>query len=549
MSENVLDAKMTLENSGFVAGMNKAREATARATDVMRTAVMGLTGLGAAFGAFRSVEGVIDGVMGAFERGRNLMDLSRQTTTNVRDLVVLQQAFRDSGASADSVGHTIFMLQKALGGVSEEGLPTAHIFQQLGLNMAQLKGMDTVAQFQAIAKSLSQLRDPSEQSAAAMQIFGRSASEVMGLLRDPDAFGNATKNVGGIGTMMQKNSAAFAQVSKSMELIKTNVDAAFAGIATGLAPALQQVSNAVNSIDFAGWGQKIGRAVAMLIEAFSSGKIFSLLRLGLTVAFEEAINVMYGGIFGLAGALQAEFAHVPQLLRDAFAMLTNPNFYKGIGELLLGAFMSIQGRLVQVMVTVADALGNRLADVLEHVPHYGKEMAAAMRADLAAGTTVMGNMTAAENAQGASMLSAGASDVRSASGNLVGDYLSTLRDEFRAFMGAFSANKAFDTSSAYKQIGDILVKLNQAIQPKSGGETTPAGGGDNGGHGLGRTEAYKAPEADRLAKIGLFVGNAPSAPGLAEAKRTAAATEKANVLLKMIEGHLLKTGWQPARYA
>jgi hypothetical protein len=36
---------------------------------------------------------------------------------------------------------------------------------------------------------------------------------------------------------------------------------------------------------------------------------------------------------------------------------------------------------------------------------------------------------------------------------------------------------------------------------------------------------FKTPDADRFAKLGLFIGSAPQTPGLGEAKRTAQATE------------------------
>jgi hypothetical protein len=74
----------------------------------------------------------------------------------------------------------------------------------------------------------------------------------------------------------------------------------------------------------------------------------------------------------------------------------------------------------------------------------------------------------------------------------------------------------------------------------------PAPGDQQGDHGLGREHAYKPPDADRLAKIGLFVGGSPATPGLTEAKRTAAASEQTNKLLTVIEGKLVKGGWQSA---
>jgi hypothetical protein len=41
-----------------------------------------------------------------------------------------------------------------------------------------------------------------------------------------------------------------------------------------------------------------------------------------------------------------------------------------------------------------------------------------------------------------------------------------------------------------------------------------------------------------IAKLGLFIGGAPQAPGISEARRTAKATEESRALLKQILVHL-----------
>jgi hypothetical protein len=75
--------------------------------------------------------------------------------------------------------------------------------------------------------------------------------------------------------------------------------------------------------------------------------------------------------------------------------------------------------------------------------------------------------------------------------------------------------------------------------PKAG--ASDAGGDKETNQPLPRTsplDHFKAPDIDRWAKVGLFLGGAPQTPGLSEARRAAKAAEESCKLLKQV---LLKT--------
>jgi hypothetical protein len=558
---------MTLDASQFVDATERARAACSKTVGAFKTVALGLSGLGAAFAAFRSVEGIVSGVMNQFENGRQLMELSRATQTNVRDLVVLQQAFRNAGASADSVGHAIFMLQKSLGGINEAGEPTAHAFGQIGLSIASLKKLDTVSQFQAIAQGIEKIKDPSRQSAAAMGIFGRSAMEVMGLLRDPQAFSAAVKEMGPMADVMARNAEQFEKVSKSMELMKLKVQSIFTGIAAGVAPALQGVLDLVNKIDFTKWGVEIGNVISVLTQAFKDGKLKDIVTLSLTIAFKNAVNdfagMMQAVMQGLGAGIGAFFT------QDFFDGLKSG--FIGVAEAFGAALIENLSGLINDLISAANYIParNNAVHALEgDARNINEARAASKDADYAYNrinnpdsspaqieqakqTAIAGHLALAKAAKQASddlglvslsmkeyiaahhndSIQLGGLDANGLRGKSATD-LGVATTKIKASMGVFGQSlvdiaktmkkvSVFDTTADQASLGKLVASLPQPAQPGSAVSPGAAGASVNE-----RSLSYKMPDSDRLAKVGLFIGGSPATPGLTEAKRTAAATER-----------------------
>ena len=106
------------------------------------------------------------------------------TGQTVRDTMILRKAFADAG-DVPLEGNLIRM-QAALGGVNEEGLPTAHIFTQLGLSIANLQKMSPEKQVEAILGAVNKLGNQSSKMAAIRGIFGRGGADMLAI--DPKQF-------------------------------------------------------------------------------------------------------------------------------------------------------------------------------------------------------------------------------------------------------------------------------------------------------------------------------------------------------------------------
>jgi len=288
----------------------------------------------------------------------------------------------------------------------------------------------------------------------------------------------------------------------------------------------------------------------------------------LTLAFEKAVNVMYGAIFGMAAAWQTVFAHIPQLLKDAFSMLINPNFWIGIGELLFAGIQSIQGRMTLLFIGVANALANRLADILDNIPFF-EDVVEKIRGMSNTGTQAAASVIGQSTAQADKYTQSGLAKISGAVSPVLQEYSTTLSDELSRAISAAQTSKAIDTTGNEDKLqSDITGEAQKAAQAQNNvaqstapGTTAPASVVTTTAPSPGTTVSaasttttttpappppastpsdsrYKLPEADRLTKLGLFTAGSLQMPGLSEAKRTANASEKMAGTLQQVLTHL-----------
>ena len=249
----------------------------------------------------------------AFDTGGMLSDLQAQTGELPGTLMVLRQAFQDTGVGADGLGQTLAIMRKSLGGISEDGQPTGKMFKQLGLNIAELQGMGAQEQLQAIGGAISTLKSPAEQTAAAMGVFGRSGAKMLTFLKDPAAIGTAQKSLGGLPDLMSRNAAAFDTVSDRIGRIKQKGDGLWAGIAEGLAPLADSVTASLDGVDLTGLGQKIGLFAGVTMDGFAA------MGQALGESLGSASDWWGEKMTGLADWLRGDFDTVGDALWDSFA--------------------------------------------------------------------------------------------------------------------------------------------------------------------------------------------------------------------------------------
>lgn len=290
---NVLQFTLGLATGGFVSSLKNVDKH-----------LVGFIGGIASFGA------ATHGVLEAFEKGAALAGLSKMTGETVANLYKLQRGLKAVGLDSGDAGRMVYMLQRSLGGVNEEGVPTSHVFSQLGLSIDDLKKLDAPAAISTIAQSVAKL-DNATAAAASGKIFGRmGAREFLQLARSSREFTKALRDNDAAAQRMQRNAQTFENIERGLERIKNKGSEFFQGIAEGIAPALEKVVESLNKIDFSQIGVQLGKVLSAFIEAFKEGKMVFLIVDTFKLAF-EAIDAMADPLFTKLGVALLEAFKTP----------------------------------------------------------------------------------------------------------------------------------------------------------------------------------------------------------------------------------------------
>jgi hypothetical protein len=263
MNSGVLQFSLGLATGGF---LNPLNSATGKLVGFIGTAI--------------SLGAVVEGVMGAIEKGAALEGLSARTNQSAQSLYGLEAGFKAVGLSADAVPGLIMRMQKSLSGVNETGERTENIFAQLGLNLAQLRNMSSAAQITTIAGALSKL-NTNAATGAASALFGRfGAGDILQIARSMQEYQRVMNATKGDASVFGAMAHAWQEIVGDVEIFDSHIQAIWAGIASGITPELHKVMGEVN--DFIA---NLGPAIA---GAFQFGQVSTLFQDALMAALEQA---------------------------------------------------------------------------------------------------------------------------------------------------------------------------------------------------------------------------------------------------------------------
>lgn len=277
----LLSAFLKLDASGFTTTAGKVLEGTKFLTR--------------SFGEFSAK------LKTGFDLGGGLSDLATQLDISAGKVLVMQQVFDDAGVGAGNLAGTMNLMRRALGGVSESGEPTNKMFARLGLSIDDLKKMDATQQFKTIGDAIGELGDPAERASVAMGIFGRSGATLQTIFADKSALETATKRLGGLPAIMDKNANAFDAVSDRIAGMKMKTTGFWAGMAAGVLPAADAITKALDGIDLSGLGQKVGHVLGAIATLFQTVPLGELLWTGVKAAGEQVVQWVGKAFAGLGG--------------------------------------------------------------------------------------------------------------------------------------------------------------------------------------------------------------------------------------------------------
>jgi hypothetical protein len=278
-----------------------------------------LSGAAAAF-SFGSISSQITGFVQSFaEGGREMFMLARRTGASAQELDELKKAAQESGIGFDAVSGGVRRMQRAIGGLQQAGKDSDETLSMLGLTVAELAPLAIADRMELIGQRIAGLGDQSQQTAAAMALFGKSGDELIPMFANlAEARGRAREG----GVMTNVDAARAFELSRAFE----SLDRAFSGvkkaIGSALAPAFTPVLNLISGIvksvkdwikeneglvQAIGWTigilSTIGAILGTIATAFGVG---SMIVSGLGAAF-AAIGSVIGAVIGVLGALLSPF--------------------------------------------------------------------------------------------------------------------------------------------------------------------------------------------------------------------------------------------------
>lgn len=273
MATNKHKVEISLSLTGLAAvekGFSKIKGTLGSLTGFASKFTLGLTGLGGAL----SLAGLGAGIKNIANMASGISDVAAQTKLTVREVMIFQQAFKDAGLSTESLSIAIFQMDKNLIAARDTGGELEMVFKRLGLNIEELTELSTAERFLKISSAIASLRNESEKTRAAMQIFGKSGAAMKGIWADNTAFASAERLLGQMPALFEKNAALWDSISDSIGNVGIKSQQFFAGFLDQNDTAIRRILDAYESVDLTGFGARVGAKLQETFDKFSKGDIW-----------------------------------------------------------------------------------------------------------------------------------------------------------------------------------------------------------------------------------------------------------------------------------
>jgi TP901 family phage tail tape measure protein len=288
----------------FFAALKGVNKSIASVGKSMQSAGTKMAALGA------GVVGPIFASAAAFANvGSALNDMSARTGVATESLSVLQFAAEQTGTDMGGVETALKKMQKAIFAAGNGSKEAAEALAMVGLSAGDLAGLSADQQIGKIADGLMAIQDPGTRAAVAMQIFGKSGTDILPMLEGGSAgmaaFAAEAKR---LGLVMDSETAAKADaLGDAMDAVKSSMKMAFIQVGSAVAPILTQLAQGL-AIVAANVGKFISENQAFVVSVLKGGAALFAAGTAIT-GVGYSLQGLSGGIglvlkgFGLFSAL------------------------------------------------------------------------------------------------------------------------------------------------------------------------------------------------------------------------------------------------------
>jgi hypothetical protein len=187
------------------------------------------------------------------KEGDKLGKMAARTGVSVESLSQIDFAAGQSGSSLETFERAIRRMQATIGDESAD----TKVFDQYGISIANLKGLDPEKQFLAIADAVSAITDPTIAAAAANRLFGRSGTELIPMMsKGAQGIRDYMQEADRLGlTMSTTDAQAAERLTDAMDVVGRTIKRAAVSVGASLSPTLENLSGIIGTgtAKLSGW--------------------------------------------------------------------------------------------------------------------------------------------------------------------------------------------------------------------------------------------------------------------------------------------------------
>jgi hypothetical protein len=263
----------------------------------LKSAFAPLIAIGAIVGGLAVFKDVLD-------MSGDLDDFSKATGASIKELAVLQEAFKLAGASSETLKKAILGLNERLANPSDAVLKTLN---DLGLSFQELQGLSMDQKFSVINQAISGFADEATRATFATTLFGKAGREMLPLFADGGVIDEAKVSLGGLADTLNTYAPQLAKIGDAFENVAIKAAQFVAAFLGENADRLVEIAEAFIRIDLTKAGQNAGKILRdfiqiseIIVNSFSTGTLGSTLKDALTYGWLNFKPVFFNGMIQAA---------------------------------------------------------------------------------------------------------------------------------------------------------------------------------------------------------------------------------------------------------
>ena len=292
--------------------------------------------------------------------GGNLDDVAQRTGISAKSLSELAYAAELGGTDLATLERSVARLQRGISDANGGNKAMAEAFDAIGLSAAELAKLSPEEQFLAVGKAIAAVPDPTLRAARAMELFGRSGTQLLPmLLSDIDAVRKEAQDLGLV--ISDEDAVRGAELGDALDRVKKSLGGIATQLGAAIAEPFTKIANTVAGIigRVSAW-VAANRNVVRTVAAVSAGLVavgtvatgvgLAIIGLGATIA---SIGTIASAAFAAVGAAVAIVTSPITLAAAGIAavgvatlsasggLLTLAKMFSGLGTVATAAWQGI----------------------------------------------------------------------------------------------------------------------------------------------------------------------------------------------------------------